>query len=497
MTVLRPVLGAEPELFRHTWEGLVNVDQFRWMVRADMLEQLKIAHDELGARHVRAVGMLDDEMRVLTRDPVKWRSGEHVRDVPNWQIDTYITERLADIGILPMITTCFMPGALAAGERTTFETKARISLPSDWAAWRRLAGGLVRHLEDHFGAETVRGMYFEIWNEPNLRNGFLEGTQEDFFRLYLETAGAIKDVDPELRVGGPSTARAGWIEEFLEFGRRSGLEPDYMISHVYNEDCSGRPVCPFDGPDSEREPGSPHFARGVVRGVRKVLDSAGFRGEMHWNEWGRTWWPCDGIRESANEAAFIVKTMSEVSQLGDKFAYWCLSDIYDQVGYSGAEFCGNYGLLSLHGLKKPGYHAHSLLGRLGMRRVPVEGCPADGMSGAVCTADSPGDVRLLAYSFDPSPEPDLQASGRMRVEMPSDMRVKRMTVVSDSENNILHDWRQAGSPAYVRRELLEELRAVNELRETRSYCEKRSGDVLTVDFDMPCAGIAMIEFEKM
>lgn len=30
---------------------------------------------------------------------------------------------------------------------------------------------------------------------------------------------------------------------------------------------------------------------------------------------------------TANEAAFIVKTMSEVSQEADSFSYWCLSDI--------------------------------------------------------------------------------------------------------------------------------------------------------------------------
>ena len=46
--------------FRHTWEGIINVDQFRWMVRRDMQDQLAMARKELGATHVRAVGMFDD-----------------------------------------------------------------------------------------------------------------------------------------------------------------------------------------------------------------------------------------------------------------------------------------------------------------------------------------------------------------------------------------------------------------------------------------------------
>jgi Glycosyl hydrolases family 39 len=46
--------------------------------------------------------------------------------------------------------------------------------------------------------------------------GVLDCTQKDYFRLYRVTAEAIKRVDALLKVGGPATARDGWIEEFLE-----------------------------------------------------------------------------------------------------------------------------------------------------------------------------------------------------------------------------------------------------------------------------------------
>ena len=281
---IRPAFDSTPTPFRHTWEGLANVDQFRWFVRADLQEQLALAHRELGTRHVRAVGMLDDEMRVLTRDPARWRQkdGHHVQ--PNWQIDTYVIERLLAIGVNPMVTTCFMPGALAAGTRTVFETQGRISLPKDWADWRKLIRSLARHLVDHFGLATVRNFYFEVWNEPNLKDGFFEGTQEDFFRLYLETARAIKEVDASLKVGGPSTARAEWIPAFVAFCRAHDVGPDYMIGHIYNNDSDSQPLSPFDGPQEDRVSKSPHFASGVIRGTRKLLDGLGFQGEVHWNE---------------------------------------------------------------------------------------------------------------------------------------------------------------------------------------------------------------------
>ncbi len=490
MTV-RPDFSAPPSPFRHTWEGLVNVDQFRWLVRADMQEQLALAHRELGARHVRAVGMLDDEMCVLTRDPARWRQKENGRTEPNWQIVTYVIERLLAIDVKPVITTCFMPGVLASGERTVFETRARISLPRDWDAWRRLVRHLAQHLADHFGLATVRNFLFEVWNEPNLKNGFFEGTQEDFFRLYLETARAIKEVDASLKVGGPSTARAEWIPEFIDFCRRHDIGPDYIIGHIYNNDSDSRPLSPFDGPQEDRASKSPHFAAGVIRGTRKLLDSLGFRGEVHWNEWGRSWHPCAPDRETANEAAFIAKTMAEVSQLGDRFAYWCLSDIYNQVGYGGSAFHGNYGLLSLQGLRKPGYHAFQLLGRMGTERLPVAGEGMTPLANAVATRSERG-AEVLVYSHDAADGPGTGACD-VRVELPRGTVVRSLHKVTETENNILRDWREAGSPAYLKPALLAELRARNDLRVSSAFRAEAGHEGVVVGFRLETSGVALLE----
>ena len=70
------------------------------------LEHPVIAHEELGARHVRAVGMLDDELRVMTPDPVLWRrEGDRLADAPNWQTATAVIERLLRTGVFTIPVT--------------------------------------------------------------------------------------------------------------------------------------------------------------------------------------------------------------------------------------------------------------------------------------------------------------------------------------------------------------------------------------------------------
>lgn len=484
---VRPLWGSQPTPFRHTWKGLVNIDQFRWLVRADVHEQLALAAQELGARLVRAVGMLDDEMRVLTADPTRWRKDGKLHEEPNWQIVTMIFERLLNLGIHPMVTTCFMPGAIAAGSRTVFETKARISMPACMKQWRTLVGSLVRHLARHFGHEVIRKCYFEVWNEPNLQNGFFEGGKEDFFELYRNTASAIKEVDSTFKVGGPSTARAEWMLDFLDFCRSQDLEPDYIIGHIYNNDNDSKPLSPFDGPQEDLISRSPHFAAGVVRGTRKILDEAGFQGEIHWNEWGRSWFPCDILRETSNEAAFIVKTMAEVSQLGDYFAYWCLSDIYDQVGYGRQAFHGNYGLLSLQGLRKPGYHAFQLLGMMGEQQIKVEGNGLGKLTNAIATT-SACHSEVLIYAFD---DMDQAAGDRsFTVILPPRQRLQKLYRITESENNIVSRWKAMGSPCYINPVQATQLKQSNLLTETTDYvC-----DDITVKFTLSSPGVALLTF---
>lgn len=487
--------------FRHTWEGLANIDQFRWLVRRDTQEQLKLARDELGCVHVRAVGMFDDEMRVLGPDPASYAQGDQAGPRVNWQLVDYVIDSLVDLGIAPMYTTCFMPGAMAAGDRTVFTTKSRISPPKDWGAWESLVREGVAHAIGRYGVAAVREWYFEVWNEPNLKNGFWEGGLEEYLELWRTTYRAIKSVDPALRVGGPSSARGEWIGELLDFAEANGCVPDYIISHIYNNDSPFAALSPFDGPQEDRASTSPHFAAGVIRGVRKMLDSRGYRGPVHWNEWGASWRPHAPERETSNEAAFVVKTMAEVSQAADLFAYWNLSDIYDQVGYGAEAFHGHYGMLNLQGLRKPVWFGFLLLGRLGKERIEVEGGSEDGLTGAIATRTEGGGCAVAIYDYRPTMD-GFGSPYQARVRLPPSgggIRLDRLRLfrVDDERQNVLAAWRALGAPAYLSREQTEDLRRTNSLRAESpdSVRIERGPDGDIAVFRALRGGVALLEID--
>ena len=482
--------------FRHTWEPVTNIDQFRWLVRRDVQDHLALAQRELGVRHVRAVGMFDDELRVYRPSPASFMGSEPRAPRSNWQTVDYVIDSLLERGISPMFTTSFVPSALTSGPTTVFTTKGHTSPPDDWNQWAALVEDATRHALERHGPAVVRGWLFEVWNEPNLHGWFWGGDQAQFLKLWEVTYRAIKNVDPLLRVGGPSCAKAEWIDELLAHGEKHGCTPDYLTAHIYNNDSPvGEALAPFGDQLDVRGSRSPDFAIEVMREVRGRVNRRGFGGELHWNEWGRSFHGIDHRRETAAEAAFIARLLGEVSQEADVLAYWCLSDIYDQVGYGREAFHGGYGLLSLQGLRKPAYHAFQLLSRLGTERKSIRGFAPGGMDGAIATVDANGRARVLVYAYQHGDVPERQTLA-VSVELPPGTRPGALYRIDHHENNVVTRWREQGAPAYLSRAQQAELAAGNELQPAVPGARLETVEGRgRAHFTMESPGVALLEIE--
>ncbi len=496
---IKPRWNEKGTPLRHTWAGLGNVDQMRWILRRDMQEQLALCHKEIGLKHVRAVGIFDNEMWVFDKDPANYLNREKRNTKRyNWRVPYYIYDSLVDIGIAPVVTTCFTPGEMKTGPQTCFATGSNITPPRDWKEWERFVNDFVKGLADRYGIETLKNWYFEVWNEPNL-GGFWTGGMDGFFKMFQIVHGAIKSVDSSLKVGGPSTAHSVWLRDLIDFGAKNNCMPDYIIGHIYNNDSTaGDPLSPFDGPQGDKENKSPHFLSGITRGARKQLNEAGFKGEFHMNEWGLSWHPFAPVRETANEAAFIVKSMCEVSQLADYFAYWCISDIYNQVGYGREAFHGNYGMLNLDGLRKPNYFAHQLLCKLGSEKIEVEGV-GDLNTNAFVTRNGK-EISAIVYAFDINYTEE-SAVGNSKVEftLPAGTDKNSISLIrlDSKENNIVNTWKQMGSPAYPKQAEIKSLAENNELSSSSNFKINSVPEGLLVTFDMETPGIVFIQAKTL
>ncbi len=335
-------------------------------IGAELTEALRTARAELGVRAVRAHAILCDDLGVYREV-----DGEPVYDFS--RVDE-VYDRVLALGLRPVVELSFMPRDLAADpSKTVFAYLAVVSPPKDWDRWADLVGNLVRHLVARYGLDEVRQWPFEVWNEANLEV-FWSANRAEYLRMYDVTARAVKEVHPELVVGGPASAAAGWVGDLLAHVKQSGALIDFVSTHTYGSPpLDLRPLC--------------------VRHGRPDL-------RILWTEWGATPTHFASVSDDVFAAAFLLRGMRSAAGRVDALSYWVASDHFEELGRPPRLFHGGFGLLTVGNLRKPRYWALYLLERLGRERLAVslDGDGADGLVEALATRDDDGRVAILIWN---------------------------------------------------------------------------------------------------
>ncbi|MES2164152.1 MAG: beta-xylosidase [Pseudomonadota bacterium] len=351
------------------------------LIRDDSLAQLKTVKDELGFRYIRFHAIFHDVLGTYNEV-----NGQPVYD---WSRLDYLYDRLLEIGIKPFVELGFTPEAMKTSDLSIFYWKGNTSHP-DPKKWAALVDAFVRHVEDRYGKNEVRSWFFEVWNEPNLDGFWEKADQQAYFDLYDSTARTIKNVDAELRVGGPSTAGAAWVPEFLAHTKASGAVVDFVTTHTYGVD--GGFLDEMGNGDTKLSP-SPDAIVGDVRNVRKQINEAGRAGlPMYFTEWSTSYTPRDPVHDSYVSAAYILSKLKASEGLVQGMSYWTYSDLFEEPGPPTAPFEGGFGLMNPQGVRKPAWFAYKYLNRLGATELKT----ADTQS--YVARDGQG-AQVLAWDF--------------------------------------------------------------------------------------------------
>ncbi|MGB0101182.1 MAG: glycosyl hydrolase [Nocardioides sp.] len=328
----RPMIGSE-----HLSHALSTDTTGGRVVGEELSSALRAAHDELGVTHVRAHGILCDDLAVYREV-----EGEPVHDFAG--VDR-VYDHVRSLGLYPVVEVSFMPHDLACDpSKTVFDYGAIVSPPKDWERWYDLVRDLTAHLLERYGEEVVEHWSFEVWNEANLEV-FWSGTPEEYLRLYDVTAAAVRSVDERLRVGGPSSAAAGWVEELLAHADETGVPVDFVTTHTY-----GSPPLDF----------RPTLARYGREGT-----------PIWWTEWGVTPTHFNEISDAVFSGTFLLRGMASSMGRIEALSYWVVSDHFEELGRPPELTHGGFGLRTVGELRKPRWWALAMLERLGARRHAV------------------------------------------------------------------------------------------------------------------------------
>ncbi|HEU5472292.1 MAG TPA: hypothetical protein VFV67_16685 [Actinophytocola sp.] len=435
----------------------------------ELAEALRIAHDELGVRAVRAHAILGDDLGVY----------REVDGAPVYDFDGVdrVYDRVLDLGLRPVVELSYMPRDLAADpSRTVFEYRGIISPPRDWDRWADLVRALVDHLVHRYGLAELREHWaFEVWNEANL-DVFWTGTRDEYLRLYDVTARAVKDVDAGLRVGGPASAAAGWIGALLRHVESSGAPLDFLSTHTYGS------------PPVDLRPLAARHGRPDLR--------------LLWTEWGPTPTHFNPVGDDTFAAAFLLRGMRSAGGRIDGLGHWVISDHFEELGAPPALFHGGFGLLTVGNLRKPRYWALWLANQLGDDELDVE-LTGDGAGGLVevwAAGRADGTVGVLIWNLGLDQN---TAAGAAALEREIELRIEglpegayrvRHHRIDRDHSNVQRVWERLGGGDWPDEAQWARLREANVLEEL-SGRQQIAPDTtaVAVSFSLPMPGISYVE----
>lgn len=338
-----------------------------------------MAAKDLGVKHIRGHGLLDDDMSVSFRAGVN----------SFYNVDS-IVDFLDSVNMRPIFELSFLPAWLASGSSTICKYQGRNDPPSNYTLWGELIGQLGQHLVDKYGEDMAAEFYFEVWNEPN--DGFFTGTEEDYFHLYQEAALNLKLVSPKLRVGGPATnSPARWITDFVSFCNDNDVPFDFISTHGYSacsmnglgdvDSLAGNIAAARHELEAARAPSAAPNLSPAERAAPWILTEYGDSCNQGFGLEGDAFFP-SAIHDMIDQASYTIKAVAEIGNDFNRdpnyqepygLSYWAISDVFEEKFFpvSNESFHGAFGLINLHGVPKPTYRAYQLLHETGDVRLPV------------------------------------------------------------------------------------------------------------------------------
>ena len=457
--------------FPHFWERMFGSGRAVLSMRESYRRDLRTVHDATGFEYVRFHAILDDDIGVYDQDA-------NGRPVYNFSYVDQIYDGLLNAGVKPFVELSFMPRKLAANPALhPFWYKPLPSPPNDPAKWSALMEAFTRHLIDRYGREEVESWYLEVWNEPNIDFWDGEPKQATYFALYDETARAIKRVDARLRVGGPATAQAAWVDVFLAHCAREHVPFDFVSSHIYGNENS-QDVFARHLDIARRDM--------VARAAKKVFDqvkaSTAPRTPILWTEYNATYMTQQEVTDSAFMGPWLANNIRECDGLTEVMSYWTFSDVFEEQGVVKTPFYGGYGLIAERGIPKAAFRVFELLHQLGDERIAVDS------ENALATVRGDGTIVLALWNYAEPGEAVSPKTFRLALKNSGAARY-RLRIVDPEHGSSLKAWQAMGSPVSPTRAQIGQLIEASKLGPAQ---ERAVAEPIT----LPAQGLALVELVR-
>jgi xylan 1,4-beta-xylosidase len=465
--------NAPSHPFPHFWEHMFGSGRAILSLRASYRQDLRDVKQITNFKYVRFHAIFHDEVGLYQEDAKG-------NPVYNFSYVDQIYDGLLENGVKPFVELSFMPQQLASAPiLQAFWYKPNVAPPKDWKKWDDLIAAFVTHLVSRYGMDEVATWYFEVWNEPNLDFWAGNPRQSTYFELYDHTARAIKQVSARLRVGGPATAQAAWVSDFIRHCAENHTPVDFVSTHVYAND-SAKDVFGTE----ENIPRSDMVCRAVRKVHEEIEHSSMPREPLIWSEFNASYKNEPEVTDSTYMGPWLANTIRQCDGTVDMMSYWTFSDVFEEQGVVKTPFYGGFGLMAVNNIPKPAFNAFEALHKLGNQRIEVNS------DSALLTRDKDGTYVLAVWNYAPPEEPGHSDHVTITFKHAHPLKATIWRVDSDHGDSY-RAFKRMGEPNFPTPRQMVALRAAGRLRSPETSDVQNDG----VKLDIPAHGLVVMELK--
>lgn len=462
------------------WRYCIGTGRLSLALRKEYLDALRTVQKEIGFKYIRGHGLLCDDIGIYRE--YEWKGKTKV--LYNFTYIDQIFDSFLELNIKPFVELGFMPKQLSSSDETVFWWEGNITPPKDYEKWRQLIFNLVTHFIERYGLVEVLSWPFEVWNEPNLSKFWKDANMEAYFKLYQETATVIKRIHSDIQVGGPAICGGSdyWLKEFLDFCEREAVPVDFLSRHAYTS-LQGEEI-PF-GVYQDLQP-SESLLKDFKSGREYLSHSNQPNLPVHITEFNTSYKPVNQIHDTAYNATYLAKVISQGGEWVDSFSYWTFSDVFEEEDIPKSLFHGGFGLLAYYQIKKPTYYLYQFFAKLS---GPV--LYRDDQTHVVQKTD--GNLAFIAWNESAEKGAGHEKAVKITLPIVGKQVFLKRTVVSEQYGNAWGCWRQLGRPRFPSREQIEIIRDASMPKiETETF--KVVNNELTIEYSLTKNELSLFEF---
>jgi len=431
---------AEAKPFPHFWEQSFGSGRAILSLRESYRKDLREVKKATDFRYVRFHAIFHDELGVYDED-------EAGQPQFNFTYVGQVYDGLLENGVRPIVEISFMPKKLAARQDLhPFWYKQNVAPPKDYGKWDELIRKFAEFLVERYGIDEVSQWYFEVWNEPNIDFWSGEPKQATYFELYDHTARALKAVNARLRVGGPATSSAHWVDDFLAHTARENVPVDFVSTHGYSDDT----VEDLFG-THEEIPIEKRACKAVEKVHKQILASAYPKLPLFWTEWNVSGYGELHAGDTSYSAVAAAQTIHDCDGMVDIVSFWTFSDVFEENGPAREPFYGGFGLIAPGGIKKPSYYAFSLFHKLGKTRL------AEAAENVLVTKRDDGGLVIAIWNLWPPDQSGVPRDFDLAFRGVQGERKVQIWRIDAEHSNTMAVYRSMGSPLYPTEKQAEEM----------------------------------------